>query len=238
MKKFTVLSQLAGLVLAAYSLQCSGLAFTNKTDFLTALPGTAGVLNFDGLSAGTDLSGVTLTVSGGSGTGVVFPSSVSDGQGTNFLLMIAADNLTSSSPNSLGVKDSGNYNAISGGTNIDLGMTNLVNAFGLSFITPDDMVDGDIKLVIGNQTASLLTNDRTLVGNVSGDNYYAYFLGIIADSGFNSASIRYGTGAEGAFLYNADDLTVAVAATKLPEPPTVLLMLGGALVASLIQRKR
>ena len=125
-----------------------------------------------------------------------------------------------------------------GGTAINLGLTRQVNALGLSFIIPEQMFDGDIKLLAGNETATLLTGNRTLVGSFSGTDYYAYFLGLVTSGGFNSASIQYGPNTDGAFFYNADDITVAITpSTPLPEPTSPLLFLAGAL-STLAVRKR
>jgi hypothetical protein len=238
MKIVRLFGRLTALLLGAYAAAGPAQTFTDTTAFLNALPGPAGVLAFDGLPGGTDLSGVTLNVTGGPGTGIVFPDSVLDWQGTPLRLQVVAGNPTSSPANSLGLFDPGNYNSIGGGTFIDLGLTAPVNAFGLSFITPDALYDDDIRLIAGNETASLLLGDRTLVGTFGGNPYYGYFLGIVASgSGFNSASIRYGAGTDGAFFFNADDLTLAVASTAAPAPGTPLLILGGAL-AALARRQR
>ena len=233
MKIVRLFGRLTALLLGAYAAAGPAQPFTDTTAFLNALPGPAGVLAFDGLAGGSDLSGATLNVTGGPGTGIRFPDSVLDWQGATLRLQVVGDNPTSSPANSLGVDDPGNFNSISGGTFIDLGLTAPVSAVGLSFITPDDLSDDDIRLIAGNETASLLVDDRTLVGTFGGNPYSAYFLGIVAGSGFNSASIRYGAGTGGAFFFNADDLTLAAA----PLPGTPLLILGGAL-AALPRRQR
>jgi len=232
MKIVRLFGRLTALLLGACAAAGPAQTFTDTTAFLSALPGSAGVLSFDGLVGGTDLSGATLNVTGGPGTGIRFPDSVLDWQGTELHLQVVAGNPTSSPANSLGVADPGNYDSIGGGTFIDLGLTAQINAFGLSFITPDNMYDDDIRLIAGNETASLLVGDRTLLGTFGTTPYYAYFLGIVAPgSGFNSASIRYGAGTDGAFFFNADDLTLAAAPNATPVPGTPLLILGGALAA-------
>ncbi|MFO1429217.1 MAG: hypothetical protein U1F76_03620 [Candidatus Competibacteraceae bacterium] len=232
MQKHRLSVTLAALLLTICSVQSQATAFTDKSAFLTALPGPAGVLNFDSLSGGLNLSGTTQTVTGGPGTGITFPASVTDWQGYTHQLQVVANvgnnNPTTSNPNSLGTDDAGNYNTIVGGTVIDLDLTSPVNAFGLSFITPDTMYNDDIRLVVGGDTASLVVGNRTLVGNFNGSDYYAYFLGVIESTGFSSASIQYGPGVSGGpFLYNADDLTVAATSTVIPEPGTLALLLGG-----------
>ncbi|MFO1428900.1 MAG: hypothetical protein U1F76_01975 [Candidatus Competibacteraceae bacterium] len=241
MKKNHLSVTLTTLLLIVYSVQGQGMTFTDKTTFLNALPGPAGVLNFDSLAGGTILSGTTLTVTGGPGTGITFPV-VDDILGNPrdklnlIVVMDNGNNPTTSNPNSLGTDDPANYNTIVGGTVIDLGLTSPVEAFGLSFITPDTMFNDDIRLAAGGETASLVANDRTLVGNFNGSDYYAYFLGVIGSNVFTSASIQYGPDVSGGpFLYNADDITVA--APVIPEPDTLVLLLGGVL-ALLFQRDR
>ena len=229
------------LLLTVSSVQSQATPFTNQTAFLAALPGAAGVLNFDSLSGGTILSGTTQTVTGGSGIGIQFPASVPNvlPPPATFDLMVVAntggDNPTTSNPNSLGVNDPGNYNTIQRGTVFSLGLTSTVSAFGLSFISPDALVNDDIELVAGSNMASLAIVDRMSIV----DGYYAYFLGIIDSTGFNSVKIQYGnTSPPGvAFLYNIDDLTVAAASTGIPTPGTLALLLGG-VPALLLRRDR
>lgn len=52
MKKIPFLAYLAVLLLGVYSSQGQAATFTDKTAFLNALPGAAGVLNFDSLAGG------------------------------------------------------------------------------------------------------------------------------------------------------------------------------------------
>lgn len=232
MQKHHLSATLAALLLTVYPVQSQATPFTDKNAFLTALPGPAGVLDFDSLAGGTILSGTTQTVTGRPGTGISFPASVTDWQNISHQLQVVANvsnnNPTTSNPNSLGTDDTGNYNTIVGGTVITLGLTSPVSAFGLSFITPDQMFDDDIRLVAGGDTVSLAATVRTLIGNFGDFDYYAYFLGVVETTGFSSASIQYGPNVSGGpFLYNADDITVAAAPTGIPAPGTLVLLLGG-----------
>lgn len=218
---------LATLLIAVYSAHGQATAFTDKDAFLNALPGPAGVLNFEGLVGVTNLSGSTQLVTGGLGTGIIFPSTVTDEWGVTHQLWVVENvndsNPTTSPSHSLGTDDTDNNQLIVAGTPITLGLTSPFNAFGLSFITPDELFDGDIQLVAGGDTASLAVNDRTLLGNFGGTDYYAYFLGIITGTAFSSVAIQYGPAVSGGpFLYNADDIMVAVIATGVPEPGTPL----------------
>lgn len=169
-------------------------------------------------------------VSGGPDVGITFPGTVTDSTGTTLHLRVVEDaggsNPTASPAHSLGVDDPGNFNTITAGTTVTLGLTAPVNAFGLSFITPDGLLDGDIRLAVGGGLAALAVNDRVLLGNFGGADYYAYFLGVVDGAGFNSASIQYDPALSGGeFLFNADDLTVVA----VPEPGTPVLFAAGLL---------
>jgi len=234
---------LAALLLTIYSVQSqAGLTFTDKTTFLSNLPGPAGVLDFDSLIGGANLSGTTQTVTGGPGTGIQFPASVPNvlpPPNTLDLIVVAntGNNPTISGLNSLGVDDSGNYDTIQRGTVFSLRLTSNVNTFGLSFISPDALVNDDIELAAGGNTASLAVANPTPIAGATG--YYSYFLGIIDSTGFNSVTIQYGnTPPSGvAFLYNIDDITVAAAPTGIPAPGTLALLLGS-VPALLLRRGR
>jgi len=109
---------LAALLLTVCPVQSQATAFTDKTAFLTALPGPAGVLDFDSLSGGSSLSNTTQTVTGGPGTGIIFPGPFSlDGDTLNWQVVAnTGDNPTTSGSNSFGTSDTGNYNTIVAGT--------------------------------------------------------------------------------------------------------------------------
>lgn len=222
----------------------AGVSYTDKTAFVAALPGPAGVLDFDGLAGGTILTGTTQNVVGGPGTGIIFPASIPDlldPPNTLDLVVVtdAGDNPTTSPANSIGAQDPANFDTIVGGTEFDLGLTGGVNAFGLSFITPDSMLDGDIQLLIGSDTASLSVADGESLGLFGGTEFFAYFLGVVSDTAFASAGVRYGPGAEGAFLYNIDDITVAQSTpAAAPVPGTPFLFLSAAGIALVWRRRR
>ena len=66
----------------------------------------------------------------------------------------------------------------------------------------------------GEATASLSLASGQSLGVSNGREYFAYFLGIVGAAGFTQASLSYGgTTPDGGFLFNLDDLHIAV-----PEP--------------------
>ncbi|TXI23003.1 MAG: hypothetical protein E6Q61_07940 [Nitrosomonas sp.] len=218
-------------LLSMYSLVGQAIGITDKSAFLNNLAGSIGVLDFDNLAHNTPISGTVQTVSGN--TGIIFPASVTDWQNFSHQLQVVTNindnNPTTSNQNSLGTDDTDNYNTIIGGTVINLGFTNPIIALGLSFITPDLLFDDDIRLVTGGDAASLMINDKTFIGSFDGIDYYAYFLGLIGNINFSSASIQYGPDVIGGpFLFNIDDIIIAT--VSMPEPGTAGLMLGGIFV--------
>lgn len=232
---------LFALLLTVFSLHSQATTFTDQSAFLSSLVEPPGVLSFDSLTGGSILSGThqsVLTESGQPLTTITFAPSVTDYMGLAHQLLVVANengsNPTTSGFNSLGVSDPGNFNTIIGGTNIPFELSSQVNAFGLFVITPDQLFNDDIHLVAGGNTASLLADDRSLVGNFGGVDFYVYFLGIIENKGFSSASIEYGPNVSGGpFLFNIDDILVSA----VPEPSILVLFLNS-VPALLIWRKR
>lgn len=217
------------LLLSMYTLRSEAIGITEKSTFLNNLSGSIGVLDFDNLTQGTILSGAIHTT-GGSAS-IIFPALVTDWQNFSHQLQVVTNindnNPATSNQNSLGTSDIDNYNTIIGGTVINLGFTNPIKALGLSFISPDSIFDDDIRLVAGNHIASLMTNDKTFIGIFGGIDYYAYFLGLLGNINFSSASIQYGSDVIGGpFLFNIDDIIIAT----VSEPGTIQLMLGGIFV--------
>jgi len=219
------------LLLSLYALRSDAIGITEKSAFLNNLSGSIGVLDFDNLTHGTILSGTIPVINGGAG--IIFPALVTDWQNFSHQLQVVTNsndnNPTTSDQNSLGTDDRDNYNTIIGGTVLNLGFTNPIKALGLSFITPDLVFDDDIRLVAGGDAASLMINDKTFIGSFGGIDYYAYFLGLVGNINFSSASIQYGPDVLGGpFLFNIDDIIIAT--VSMPEPGTAGLMLGGIFV--------
>lgn len=219
----------------------AALSFTDATAFHAAVSGlTTGTLDFEAIPADALLSGAGLTQTvGGTSVGVTFPASVPDVFGGS-ALDLQVNGLTSPGSHVLGTDDPGNFDQFIGGTTLSIGFTAPVFAFGLTLISIDTpgvtLLDGDLELTAGNETASLAVADRIFLGsaNLTGggtQDVHAYFLGVTAATPFATASLGPGAGLpDGAVFYWLDDFAVAV-----PEPATALL-LGGGMVALAIRR--
>jgi hypothetical protein len=109
------------------------------------------------------------------------------------------------------------------------------NAIGMYFISGDEMWNEDITLSVGSYAVDLNTGISVDLG----DDYYAYFLGIIdPDTTFMTADIITSTGVNGVFLYTVDDITLASSgASSVPEP-TTLILLGSGLLGLAGARRR
>lgn len=221
----------------------AALSFTDASAFHAAVSGvTTGTLDFEGIAADALLSGAGLTQTvGGTSVGVTFPASVPDVFGGS-ALDLQVNGLTSPGSHVLGTDDPGNFDQFIGGTTLSIAFTTPVPAFGLTIISVDTpgvtILDGDLELTAGDETASLLVADRILLGsaNLTGggiQDVHAYFLGVTAATPFATASLGPGTGLpDGAIFYWLDDFAVAV-----PESTTALL-LGAGVVALAIRRPR
>lgn len=211
------------------------MPYTNKAVFtadMLALLIPNGTLDFDSQVPG-NLTAAPLPVPG-AGVGIKFPTSVPDVLGGPPLplaivanTMPANGNPTTTEPNSLGTDDPGNFDTIIAGTELTFMFTGPVRAFGLSIITPDVLLDDDILLNFGGVTA-MLDADAPIasIGPFGRTTFFVYFLGVIVDAEFSSATLTYGLPNDGAFLFNADDFIVAapVPTTQIPEPGTLVLL--------------
>lgn len=218
---FTHLPWLALLVLAN-SAQAS--SFTAEVDFLAAYPATV-LADFDTLPAHTPVSGTSIA-------GIGFQATVTDPFGDTHQLMTvdaATSPTRSGSGNSLGTDDAPNFYALQAGSPLSFTFANPVTAFGLTVISPEALLDGDVLLSLGAATAELSIAAGELLGNYDGSDWYAYFLGVSTATPVGSASLGYGPATAGVpFLYNLDDLRYQTAqSATVPEPAPWLLWLSG-----------
>ena len=190
------------LMLATLMLPVSAnavvMAFTDRSAFLAALPGTANTLDFDSLTGGNSSTIGTIIDAGDTVGGITFDYDFGGVQ-----MEVRNDFLTTSPSNYLGTTDAGVFQA---GDIFTLDFSP-VNAIGMSFITADQMFDGDITLSAGGGSASLVAAD---VGADLGDGGFPFFLGLIdTENAFGSASIDT-LDCGGCFLYNVDDIVTSV----------------------------
>jgi hypothetical protein len=205
-------------------------SYSDKDAFLVAAPTPVSILDFEAMTTGYDLSGAFVSM--GSFT-INFPDTVDDvagDPGETLSLMVVddiGDNPTSSPNQSLGTNDIGNYDLLIAGTEVPLSFSTTVSGIGLSIITPEPpgtfLLNSEVQLVVpGEATATLNLADGQLLGNFDGDDYYAYFLGVIAFDAITTATLSYNPATpDGSFLFNIDDILV------VPEANASLLLMAG-----------
>lgn len=214
LKRFTVIISIctAAVVMLVWT-SVPALAilkgYTDHTSFMSDLPTSESVLDFDDMTYGD------IIASGDTVGGITFAY---DFSGVQMMVTDDAGGVypTTSSPNLLGTDDADMFQD---GDDFDLSFAP-ASAIGMYFITADQMADDDITLTAGGGSIDLLVSS----GVDLGDDWYAYFLGIIdVETTFTTASIT--TIGEGYFLYNVDDITTATSgAEPVPEPGTLLLL--------------
>lgn len=178
-------------------------------------------LDLEGQADGTNVSGATVIATSAlpeAAVGVVFPAGVPDvvpPSGAPLDLRVIANagpHPTLSEPNSLGVDDAIHGHRIAAGTPIALGFDTSLVAFGLSVVVPGepgvDIPDGALVLSVPGAPASpLRASDARWVGNASGADHWAYFLGAISAAPFTQVTLAPGASvADDAFFYLLDDL--------------------------------
>lgn len=197
--------------------------YTDQLSFLGALPGATHTVTFDAQSAGislpsgTNIGGMTLnySISGGP------PPSALDAMVTN-------DFLTTSGANYLGLNDPGNYNLFIAGDEFSLAFDQAVSAVGMYFVSGDPLFANDISIVTSSGTA--FNGDAVDIAFPDGG--LAYYVGLVSDTLFASASVQFNSAAVGTFLYSVDDIT-----TSTVPIPAAGWLFGSGLVA-LIRIKR
>ncbi len=220
----------------AASAQATPGAYSDEATFAAAAPGPVQRFDFEALSDGAVVSGSIVTPTGAS-VGIVLPPAVPDlldpgGPALDLRVVEnAGDNPASSGVRSLGVEDPGNFHGLVAGTTLAFSFTQPIDAFGLVLVTPEEpgaaLFDLDARLEVpGESTAVLSLGAGQPLGSFGGREYFAYFLGVVGAASFNQATLVYDPSTPDAgFLFNADDLAIAV-----PEPGGVLSLLAGLLL--------
>lgn len=208
------MTKLTGFMLAATwagPVITSALAgtFTDPAAFNAAIRGTTiSTLTFDGLSTGT------LIPPGTNLGGITFTYDLGGRQ-----MAVASNFDTTSGANSLGVDDPPNFNQFVAGDSFTLRFAP-ARAIGFYVITtPDAIFANDIQLAAGDPQVGNAANPSLTLQ----DGGKAFFLGIVADPGapnLTLAQLGFNPQAEGSFLYNVDDITLA----SVPEPSTADLV--------------
>ncbi len=213
---------------------------TSEVDFLVAVAGLdVGTLDFDSIGPGLLSSlGATQSTSGAANVGITLPTTVPSLFGPGDLDVQVVEAPSPPAPagaHVLGTDDSGNGDQFAAGTPLTFTFDVPVLAFGLTVLSADAqggpssplccIFDDDIELSVGAggaPTAQLLLSDGVVVftidpGGPSETDVYGYFLGVVADTPFTSASLDYpAVVPDAGFFFGADDLLVAV-----PEPGTL-----------------
>ncbi len=177
--------------------------FADQQKFTAALPTVPQVLNFDELPAGATIADASTA------GGIKFSY---DFEG--LAMKVAHLYATTSSPNFLGTVDGGMFHD---GDNFTLTFEP-GSAIGLHFISADPLIDGDIKVIAGGVTASLVARQ---VQQTLPDGSRVYFLGVV-DTAASITEARVEALAGGFFLYNVDDIITAplsapsIASTDVP----------------------
>lgn len=187
----------SSLVLGAAPSHAATAFFTSRAAFLAALGAPPVVVDFEAGAPGTSLP------TGAAFEGVTFDYAFDHG----FQLEIVSNFDTTSGANALGIDDPGNFDQLLDGDEIDFGLPGPTTAFGLSLVSGDVLLAGDVEI----QTASGNAPNGGVVDQVLPDGGLAYFIGLISDDAFDEALLRFDGGDN--FFFNLDDLTYVV-----PEP--------------------
>ncbi len=232
-KTYSRLAALAGLLCSSSLSVAALMGYTDVSQFNTATSGyTQTGENFDGLSSGSTIA------DGGAAGGFTFNYPTLAGSGEN--LQVRNDGDTTSSSNFLGTSDGGVFQD-SDNLNIAFSAT---NAIGMYFLATDELLDGDIRLLVGTTYVDLLTTD---IVDTLADGTDVYFLGLVDEtSTFTSVDILTDhDGSNVYFTWNIDDIITATAPSKprvgggsVPEPASALLLGIGMLGGGLVYRKR
>lgn len=164
--------------------------FADQQKFTAALPTAPHILDFDEMPPGTTIADAATA------GGIKFSY---DFEG--LAMKVAHLYATTSSPNFLGTVDGGMFHD---GDNFTLTFEP-GSAIGLYFISADPLLDGDIKIIAGGATASLVARQ---VQQTLPDGSRVYFLGVV-DTAAPITQARVEALAGGFFLYNVDDIITA-----------------------------
>lgn len=200
----------------------ASVTYTSQPNFLTALGGSGATLDFEAQTSGDIIN------SGTSIGDISFSYSIGPPPTD---MMVTNDFLTTSGNNYLGLDDAGNFNLFIAGDAFSMSFATPTYALGMYFVSGDPLFNGDIQLITSSGTA--LNSD--VIDVTLGDGGLAYYVGLISDTAFNSASIQFDVAAEGAFLYSVDDITTS---TSVVPVPAAVWLFGSGLIGLIHLGKR
>jgi len=192
---------------AAFSASAAPTTFTDRTQFLSALPGPATALEFENTPAETAIP------DGSALEGITFDY---DYGGVNLLVSDAY--VTTSTDRFLGTDD---VDVLQDGDDFFLSFPPSY-AIGIALLTADNLEDDDIRLDAAGASATIVAAD--LIDSLP-PTTNVYFLGIVDPvAPFTSATIS--TVGGGFFLFNVDDIVTVPEPTLRQTLPAALVWLG------------
>ncbi len=177
--------------------------FSRRSEFETAYlnaGGIASVFDFDLLSPGTIIN------DGDSINGLTFNYNMA-----GVALRVASGAATTSGLNYLGTDDGDIFQS---GDSFSLGFSERIG-IGVYIISADPLLDGDVQLSFGGETVSLVAADTEFDFGLDGS---AWFLGILSDTPFTSATLL--SPGPPSFFFNVDSI---ITVSAVPEPSTMIL---------------
>jgi hypothetical protein len=209
-------SSAALILLFSVDSYASFSTFTDSTAFHTAISGySTSTLNFDNSIAGT-----TIANSGKLG-GITFTYPALDALGISMQILDTFS--ATSGANYLGTDDGG---AFLGGDGFQLGFAP-INAIGMFFLSGDELEDDDISLSVTVASVTRQAFLSSVYESTLTDGSFVYFLGLLDETNtFSNVDVA---SFNASYEFNVDDITIATAASTVPTPPVLWLLLVGLL---------
>jgi len=204
------------LLLCGSLAQAALTTYTSEADFLADVAGyEQETLNFEDMAPGS------LVQSGDTIGWVTFAYDIE-----NETMMVTDSFSTTSGANALGL--TGGDDALLDGDTFSLSFGRPVNALGMSFVTSDPAVQGEIQLSTDVGSA-FNSEDKTDLD----DGGYAYFVGLNSSDSFSGAQVLFADDGQH-FVYTVDDVTTAA----VPIPGTLLLFGSGIFGMAFLKRRQ
>lgn len=210
-------SSAALILLFSVNSYASFSTFTDSTAFNTAIRShTTSTLNFDSSSAGDSIA------DGSALSGITFNYPALDALGISMQILDSFS--TTSGANYLGTDSGG---AFLGGDSFQLSFAS-INAIGMFFLSGDELEDNDISLSVTVASVTRQAFLSSAVVSTLTDGSFVYFLGLLDETNTFS-NVDVVSTCEGCYEFNVDDITTATAASTVPTPSVLWLLLVGLL---------